>query len=229
MQGEIAEKREKMADYFGSDFSWREYYELPLIVLPMLVVKVCGVEAQFTSFIKQPNASQVAINEVVAGEFSLAADDLDVDQFKVLFAILTALNRQIESIKYYGYPISDFLRRYIRAPNDDDLMEMISIDGSLSGHPAIQRRINTAKALGDSEFQYKLLRAMKEQPHRNRLPNLDLRFVLYALKVENALDKLTEDRAYELFCLDLKIFPDDGDAARSLWKFIKRWEKDYPT
>lgn len=225
----LAKKQTEMAVYLGSNFIWHQFYSIPFMALPLLVIKTLGALDEFMAFIRDPNIVQVAIDEVIAGEFSLDSPDLTPAQFEQIFPMLTALKNQMRAINYYGYPLSDFLGRYLKSPTDEDLMLLLSIDFSLISLPSVQNRINIAKAVNDLVFEKKLASAMKEKPHKGRLPYQDLRYTLYALKIEGSIDSLTEESSYQLFCRELNYFPDDGDAGRSLWKFIERWRKEFPT
>jgi len=53
---------------------------------------------------------------------------------------------------------------------------------------------------------------------------------LWTLKGEGILDQLGFEERYQLFCVELEVYPNDGkDPAGSLNTFIDRWKKSLST
>ena len=89
-----------------------------------------------------------------------------------------------------------------------------------------------AEYQGDEKFFQEVGKRLRQgSPNKKMKPYVPLRVCLYALEQEGCLASLSEKRAYELFCQELKLYPDDGkgDASRSLKRLIQRWQADRAT
>ena len=144
---------------------------------------------------------------------------------KHLFGLLYSLEKSMESMVAHGKFLNELV---VDAQNGDDraLFKAVGIDRSIVNCPPIADRIALAEITCDEVFFKKLSNAFKDGPRELDGEYDELRYLLFALEEAEALETLSTERAYEVFCEELAVYPADGsDAARSLNQFISRWRK----
>ncbi|MBD2859958.1 hypothetical protein IB286_13190 [Spongiibacter sp. KMU-158] len=207
-------------------FSWLKIYNSTFFELVSICVSLFNLESKVIEFANSGDP-QKALSDWGASDETIP--EVGESARPYALAALQAIFRTFKSIRYYGYSLDTFVSSYSKTSDDKILFKMLRVDKSLLAHPNLERRIAIAEAEGDAGFFKKLASAINGQPSQKLLEYPELRLCLVALHQEDALESLNEEKAYQLFCVDLAIYPHDGDAARSLWKFIERWKKNYPT
>jgi len=212
--------REKLSD----QFNWLSLWDRSFNELVGLQAYVYLQDEQIADVMSSENPQQ-AVAKLASDESVLAPR---VDNNDLILALTIALYRTFNSIRFYGYPLSDFVAAYNRSGEDRLLFKILRIDRSFAGHCKVGYRLALAEAERDQLFFKSFAAALTKGPHRGLLEYGELRLLLTALAETQT--KLTQDYAYELFCEDLEVYPHDGDdPALSLWQFIKRWEAARPT
>ena len=211
--------REKLSE----EFNWLTLWDRSFLELVSLQAYLYLTDEQLTQIQLSDNPQQELIN--------IAALDAEqpprIENNDLILGATCALFRTCNSIRHYGYPLNDYVSAYKRTGDDDLLFKILRIDRSFAGHPKVGYRLALAEAERDQQFFKGIAKAMTGGPHLARIKYGELRLLLSALSETKT--QLTQESAYELFCEDLGIYPHDGDAALSLWRFIKRWEAERPT
>lgn len=129
----------------------------------------------------------------------------------------------------YGQPMPNLIEAAING-NDEALFKAISIDRAVQEIPEISARIRKAEAANQVEFIENYRKAIKGPSGHIKLDHPLLRYFLWVTKESGLLAKLGFEERYQLFCVDLSVYPSDGkDPAGSLDTFIDRWEKSLST
>lgn len=212
--------RKKLSD----KFNWLSLWDKSFLELVSLQAYVFLQDDQIASVMSSENPQQ-ALAQLASSDSEQAPR---IDNNDLILALTMAVFRTFNAIRFYGYPLNDFVAAYCRMGDDELLFKILRIDRSFAGHAKVGYRLALAEAERDQRFFKSFASALNGAPHRSRLEYGELRLLLTALAETKT--KLTQDSAYELFCEDLGVYPHDGeDAALSLWQFIKRWEKERPT
>jgi len=96
--------------------------------------------------------------------------------------------------------------------------------------PSIHDRIADAEFFGDEVFFKKLANAIARPEHKSKVELGLLRYALNVLRDASILDSLDEEQRYELLCIQLELYPAEGDdPAGGLNRFIRRWQKSLRT
>lgn len=231
--------RPSISELFGEDekgilknapanFSWAEYYSYPLKNYPWALIRIIDETGELAAELR----TKTKIDEI-----DQVLDRLDVPEFvdfgngtvetKYAFiAIWYALLRSLESIQVYGRSLSRLVEDVVQG-SDKALFDAVKMDHSILGNPHIQRRIAIAEMKLDKKFFSQLANSIKGRPLKYSPDLWQIRYLLSLTHEIGLLDSLTMEDAYELYCLELKVYSDKGaDPAGSLWKFINRWKKD---
>lgn len=137
--------------------------------------------------------------------------------------------KMLDSHFVYGQPMPSLINAAING-NDEALFKAVSIDRSVQEIPEISARIRKAEAANQVEFLENYRKAIKGPSGHIKLDHPLLRYFLWVTKESGLLAQLGFEERYQLFCVDLSVYPSDGkDPAGSLDAFIDRWEKSLST
>jgi len=144
---------------------------------------------------------------------------------KHLFGLLYSIEKSIKSMVTFGKFLNELVAD-VQNGNVQALFKAVQIDRTITSCSPIADRISRAEILREDDFFKKLSNALTTKPMKPKEEYRELRYILYALEEVDALDTLPTERAYQLFCNELAIYPSVGsDPARNLEKFIYRWKK----
>lgn len=209
-------------------FSWAELYSYPLKNYPWYLIRTIDHTGEIAEQLRSKTSvdeleqALAHIDEPIFVDFGNGVEDTKY-QF---LAIWYALMRSLESIQVYGRSLSRLVEDVVQG-SDKALFDAVRMDHSILGNEHIQRRIALAEMKLDRKFFTQLANSLKGRPLKYS-PNLwKIRYLLSLTHELGILDALSMEDAYKLFCLELKVYSDQGtDPAGSLWKFIERWRNE---
>ena len=217
---------EKIKEIFTPNFNWAELYEFPFVTHLTLLIKIIGIEQYFKDAATSTDPQQAILDHLDDENLPGWTGGPD-GQFEpkhlagVLIAIMYSFESMVVHSKYLNELVQD-----VRKGNDSAFFKAVQVDRTVLACPTFADRISRAELEDDSLFFVKLGRAIKTKPNRPKEEFKELRFMLQALEEGGAIQSLTIEKAYQLLCVELKLYPIDGeDPARSLWRFISRWKK----
>ena len=106
------------------------------------------------------------------------------------------------------------------------MFKAVRVDRAIISCPPIAHRIAKAELRGETRFFTKLRKALTGKLQVNQGYDT-LRFLLIALNEAGGLDSLSGDDRFNLFCKQLKAYPNrELDSADALRMFIYRWIRD---
>jgi hypothetical protein len=213
-----------------SPYFWAKFYELTLTQHIVLLIYFSGL-SDTVADIAQTDDPQ---KELLESLDNIGVQDENIpEEFKdptYLIGTLYSLTKSIESLSTYGFSLSALVQNFRVTRDDKYLFDAIRIDHSISACPTFADRIAIAEMGNERKFFTQLANALKKRPEKRMARYADLRYMLAALDEVNALESLGIEEAYQLFCVDLDLYPEIGkDPARSLQKFILRWKKERET
>ncbi len=221
--------KSKLISELTNPFYWSTVYEHSFIEHIAMLVSCIGYSEDLSKIARSDNP-QLALLESTS---NLKANNEDWNggdggsfEKKHLLGLVFSTIKNIESIYINGLPLNTLLKQ---AKNGNDLayFKAIKVDKTIISTPSFSDRLAIATLNNETDFFNKLGNAIKYKPENRSKDHDDLRIALFMLHDCQGLDSLSLEGAYKLFCLDLKLYPSDGeDAARSLWQFIRRWKKD---
>lgn len=235
----IHQDRSELTAYFINDdaeilvnspmpFSWANLYSFPIIQLVRMLLKTLEPSDQIHQDLQ--GKSNIEEVQAVLDKYE-GADVVDFGQGKdhtkyMFLAIWFALLRSLESIQVYGRSLNRLMEDVANG-SDKALFDAVKLDHSAIGNEHIQRRISIAELQMDKKFFTRLGNVMKQRPTKQSVKLYPVRYVLALLDEIGQLDTLTQEDAYQLFCIDLELYPmKSEDPAGSLWQFIYRWKND---
>ncbi|WP_027949880.1 hypothetical protein [Haliea salexigens] len=214
------------AEHLTPPFFWATFYKVPFLDLVAWQLKLLSLESKFAE-VAQTSDPHVAILSQLKG----FEPEVDPENAKYILGIAMALRGNLRSMCFYSKSLEE-LTKEVEKGNDGAFFDAILIDRTILTCPPFADRMALAEYQGDEEFFQKVSKRLRQgAPTKKMKPYAPLRVCLYVLEQENCLASLTEKRAYELFCQELKLYPDDveGDASRSLKRLIQRWQSDRAT
>lgn len=236
---EIHIRRSELTELFINDdkgfidnsptpFGWANLYSYSILDIVFMLLHVLEPGEKIVKEIKE----QTNLDEVQAvfdkyDNAEIADLGLGKERSQYLFlAIWIALMRSLESIQVYGRSLNRLMSDVANG-SDKALYDAIKLDHTAIGNEHIQRRISIAELKQDTKFFSRLGNAMKQRPLKYSPTLYPLRYILALLHEIEQLDHLSQEDAYQLFCVDLELYPIKGeDPGGSLWQFIYRWKLD---
>lgn len=225
-EGKLLAKPEKDREIFTPPFYWSKIYELPFLECLAILNHLLGIDKQIIEAAKAPDPQQAVLDRF--GDEDLmdwTGGSAGKHEPKLIIGVLTAIMNSLESMivhcKFLNELVAD-----VRKGQDDAFFKAVRIDRSIATCPTFADRITYAELKKDEHFFAQLSKAMLGKPKRPREEYKELRLALYILEDANGLADLSQEAAYQLFCLDLHLYPSDGeDPAGGLMRFIRRWRK----
>lgn len=203
-------------------YCWADLYSVTFTELVSAYIIETG-QAQAIESVANSEKPQQAILDY-SSQNNLTSSDISGDP-KYILLLLNALSKNLTAISTLHYSLCEIVEIIKTNPQSPLFFKSIKIDKTIINNPVFADQIALAAYRQDDEFFVNLSNALKSTGINKRVEKYDsLRFALYLLEVEeNVLSNLTQENAYQLFCIDLEIYPDDGDI-RKLWQFISRWK-----
>jgi hypothetical protein len=194
---------------------------LPLINKGNLVDQIQAMpddKSKVTAIINAlPNSARIELPQV---DMSKAPQSLAWAQLSM---------KMLDALFVYGQSMPSLIRLAING-NDEALIKAISINRSVLEIPELATRIRKATASGEKEFLVDVDKAAKGHSRHIKLDHPLLRYFLWTFKESGLLDKLEFQERYQLFCVELEVYPLNGDdPAGSLDKFLDRWADSLST
>lgn len=223
----------KIVEEFDIQLNWSFFYTLPFPDHLSLLIKSLNLNDDLSYAAKQSNPQSCLL--------SLWRDKKIKDwdggyegRFSQGGAIALAISfiRSFESILVFNKPLNRLVSD-LREGDKSALRKILQIDHSAVSVPEIARGLMYAELEHRVSFFNQIGNAIKEKDttkDKKDLEHGELRFFLALLQESDELKRLSEEQCYQLFCLQLKLFPDGGtDPAGSLNRFIRRWKKNTRT
>ena len=216
---EFQAKPEKLRSLLTPHFYWAALYERPFLdVLAMLTV-ASGMSEEVMAMALLPDPQDAALSSV-----DIESDSSTGVNFSHIFTLLYAVTKSKECLMIYDHHMHDLIAK-IRQGSDKALFKAVRIDRSVVASPTVADRITMAEIEEDRSFLKELGKAIAAGPPKQSADYPDLRFMLATLEEEAVLDRLSQADEYQLFVRELRVYPDNDDAPRSLHRFISRWKK----
>lgn len=212
------------------DFSWADYYSLTIVEMVALMLYVGGLNEELHTALKKDDPQQYLLDTFKALEPSIRdlGDGQDASEY-VFAALSIALLKSLESIEIYGCSCNGLVQR-VRSGDDKALFDIVRLDHSAVGNSEIASRIAKAGLRQDKKFFIKLSKAIKGVPLKYTQAYGPLRYLILTLYEMGELSHLSTEDLYQLFCIDLKLYPTSGsDPARSLKRLVERWISENAT
>ncbi len=132
------------------------------------------------------------------------------------------INKQVDCLRLFGQRLNVLIS--LAQSDDDKFMKAIRLDKSLITYPPLAQRIIIAEQTTDEVFFSRLSRALTGKTTKFD-QHSQLQFLLAYMYEDFTVDTLSEASAYDLFCVQLKVYPDTAGAPKSLFRYIQRWKK----
>ena len=221
----FSDNPDKFSEIFTPGFYWSELYELPFLTHLAFAVKIVGIEQDFTNAAQSADPQQTLLDRIDDDHPDWPGGADGRFEPKHLAGAVISLSYSLESLVVYSKYLNELVDD-VRKGHDTALFKAVQIDRSITSCPTFADRIAQAELEQDDSFFKKLSNALKTKPNKPTEEYRELRFILQALEEADGLQALTIESAYQLLCVDLNLYPQEGeDPARSLWRFISRWKK----
>jgi len=227
---------EKLVEDINANLNWSIFYSLPFLDHLSLLISSLDLNDDLKHAAKQSDPTSCLLslwrNKRVEDWDGKSGGYGGYFYKGGAVALAISFLRSFESIFVFGKPLNRLLSD-LREGDNKALRKIIRIDHSAVLNPEIAWRLMSAELEHDIPVFNQIGTALKErdQPKNKKsnkkdLEYRELRFFLALLQESGGLDNLGEEQCYQLFCLQLKIFPDNGaDPAGSLKRYITRWKK----
>ncbi len=212
------------------DFSWADYYSLTIVEMVAFMLYVGGLNEELHTALKEEDPQQYLLDtfKVLEPDIRDMGDGKEVSEY-VFTALSIALLKSIESIEIYGCSLNGLLARF-RSGDEKALFDIVKLDHSAVGNSEIASRIAKAGLQQDKQFFLRLSKAIKSTPLKYTQSHGPLRYMILTLYEMGQLSHLSTEDLYQLFCIDLKLYPTSGaDPARSLKRLVERWISENAT
>lgn len=167
-------------------------------------------------------------SEVVSREVpvTLNVEEAEVPQILEELAVYKAVVAIIRAYCFYGQGMHSLIAAGQRG-NDKGYVLAVSIDPTVQWHPAVLERVSREAIAGRTAFASKLRKAAESGPSQRIDKDLhQLRYMLGIFEELGILKKLADADRYELFCIELGLYPNTGENPKAaLCTFIKRWRR----
>jgi hypothetical protein len=208
-------------------YCWADLYSVAFTELVNAYIIETG-QAQAFESVANSEATQQAILDY-SSQNNLTSSAKSGNP-KYILLLLNALSKNILAIATLHHSLCEIVEITKTNPQSRLFFEAIKIDKTIINNPVYADQIALAAYRQDDDFFIQLSNALKSTGINKREEEYDnLRFALYLLEVEeNVLSKLSQEQAYQLFCVDLDLYPDTGDID-PIGKFIRRWRRSRRT
>jgi len=218
---------EKWNQIFPPSSNWTNIYLLSYPEHVCTLFHVMGVLEPILAISKtdQTKSKKDVIDFLESmGDFD--EDDLPEDQsLASVILVFIPLIKTLRSWMNYGKTLSTLVQE-VQMGSDSSLFKAVRVDRAIISCPPIAHRIAIAELKGETRFFTKLQKSLSGKLRVKQ--NFDtLRFLLIALNDAGGLQGLSGDEKFNLFCKELKVYPDrESDSADALRVFVSRWIRD---
>lgn len=235
---------EEMSKLIKNSPTWFQHYCSPYQQIPFeMIASNDQMKAEFDHIQKQPDSlnllvqeaeknltlNVMVLNKLIQSKGSLSFQFEEASQEMVIsmLAKSRAMTATFRSQNVYGQSIYALIQAGIKG-YDEGFIRAVSIDPTVQAHPAIISRISSALIAKHDTFFDDLHKAAVNGPSRKYgKDHNQLRYVLGFLYELGILQKLPSEQRYQLFCIDLSLYPITGkDPEAGLRIFINRWEEN---
>lgn len=207
-----------------ANFAWSNFYSLSLKELVSTVLWLGQLDDQVSVASEQADPQQYILDTFKTLDPQVRDYCGDIVHAEYTFvASVIALMKALESIEVYGSSLNR-LMGHVAVGDDRALIDIVRLDRSAVGHTLVARRIALAELQQEPKFSKQLNNALKHRPKKHTARYAPLRYLLLTLHELGCLENLSTDDLFQLFCIDLKLYPTNGaDPARSLKRLVDRW------
>ena len=210
-------------------FEWATAYEMPFAHHLAAFSQVSGGMPALLAAAQAPDPHQALVDWIQGDALPWVPDPQTKLALQRFLGLLESLAFSLESLFIYGRSLNRLVAD-VRSGIDESLFKAIRIDRAVLGCPCVANRLCRAQLEGDEAFFKQLRNALSGPPKKIRPEYADLRFALALLQEAGAHETLSEEESYQLLCVDLGLYPVEGeDPARSLRRFIQRWKREHAT
>lgn len=213
-------------------YGWSNLYCLSYMQMLAGLVHHLGISPEIKKALKTDNPQGYLLSEMQNfGENIIPAEGTSLSGEQNIGAIIMATTRSLDSILIYGKSVNRLVLE-VASGNIESLFKAVSIDHSVVQNPIVGTFLALGEVYEDQEFFKELGRVISKGPRKVPQDYGPLRYILATLSEMDCLDAMSQEALYQLFCVELKIYDQEGtmdDPARSLMKFIQRWRKDQAT
>jgi len=234
---------QEMSKFIKNSPTWFQHYCSPYQQLPFqMIASNPQMKAEFEYIQKQPNslsfmisdaqknlsASSQNLDQLMQGKgklgFQFEESSHDQEMVISMLAKSRAMTATLRSQCTYGQSIHSLLQAGING-NDEGFLRAASIDPTIQAHPAVVQRISRALISKRDVFFNELQKIAVNGPSKKiGKDHNQLRYVLGFLYDLGLLQQLSDEQRYQLFCVDLSLYPVTGkDPESGLRIFIDRW------
>jgi hypothetical protein len=234
---------EEISKLIKNSPTWFQHYCSPYQQIPFeMIASNDQMKIEFDHIQKQPDSLNFMISDARKnlsanaqnigqlmqgkGNLSFQFEEASHDQEMVIsmLAKSRAMTATLRSQCAYGQSIYTLLQAGING-NDEGFLRAVSIDPTVQAHPAIIDRISRALISKRDVFFLELQNvALNGISKKIGKDHNQLRYVLGFLYELALLQQLSNEQRYQLFCVDLSLYPVTGkDPEAGLCRFIDRW------
>jgi len=229
----VAAHPDRLRDILTPAFHWAQVYTLSAREHLAIVAALGGFDVGLRRASMEPDPEQSLLDsfedDTSTSPSPAIAALSAADQRKYFLGAWLAWLHTLQSVWHYGATLNDLIAR-VRDGDDEALFKAVRIDPSITSCPPVADRVAWAEVTQDVAFFQKLRNAFAGPPKKPSDAYGPLRYVLMLLAEDGTLGRLSMEACYDLLCVDLALYPADaGDPARSLHKFIRRWQQSQST
>ncbi|OIQ95296.1 hypothetical protein GALL_226690 [mine drainage metagenome] len=240
---EISKEKEHIFGENHSNFSWYQFYELPIKEHAALQIEDFSQDEQLSKIFQNLRSSkdQIAAIPATCGQVDSYFEEIEpptkdeavalMPLVAVNFGISISKYHAVRCVLYHGCFLNELIDR-VREGDDKALFDAIRIDPTAVGCKSITLRISKAAFLQDTKFFTKLKASISGKFGRREQDNFQKMRLIFEVLYEVGATRLTDKQLYQLFVEELELYDwnaEDGGKEKALRKFADTYMKQNAT